>query len=211
MQKNKLSFDEIKKVIPANDENYATVDWKGIKFRIKTILSLEEMMGFVHGVVTSCFAEDTGEYLPEIKEFAVRCAVLEDYGNIELPDDLNEKYALVCGTDIVDCIAGSVDSTQLEDILNAIDEKVEHIAQSNIEALNKKMAEVVAKFESLEANISKVFSAVDADTVTKVASAVASGAFDEKKLVQAFSHQASAQNQWNDPLTHGGACGDRIQ
>lgn len=193
MQKNKLSFDEIKNVIPANDENYATVDWKGIKFRIKTILSLEEMMGFVHGVVTSCFAEDTGEYLPEIKEFAVRCAVLEDYGNIELPDDLNEKYALVCGTDIVDCIAGSVDSTQLEDILNAIDEKVEHIAQSNIEALNKKMAEVVAKFESLEANISKVFSAVDADTVTKVASAVASGAFDEKKLVQAFSHQASAQ------------------
>lgn len=192
MQKNKLSFDEIKKVIPANDENYATVDWKGTKFCVKTILSLEEMMGFVHGVVTSCFAEDTGEYLPEVKEFAIRCSVLEDYGNIKLPDDLNEKYALVYRTGIVDCIAGSVDSTQLEDILNAIDEKVEHIAQSNIEALNKKMAEVVAKFESLEANISKVFSAVDADTVTKVASAVASGTFDEKKLVQAFSHQASA-------------------
>lgn len=191
MQKNKLSFDEIKKVIPADDENYATADWKGIKFRIKTILSLEEMMGFVHGVVTSCFAEDTGEYLPEIKEFAIRCSVLEDYGNIELPDDLNEKYALVYGTGIVDCIASSVDSTQLEDILNAIDEKVEHIAQSNIEALNKKMAEVVAKFESLEANISNVFSAVDADTVTKVASAVASGTFDEKKLVQAFYHQTN--------------------
>lgn len=188
MSKSAVSIEDIENTIESECKPVTGIDWRGLTIPIKSHLSVSDMMEFTSGVVQSCFAVSTGEYIPEVKDFAIRCAVLAYYVGVELPEDLESKCDLVYGSDIVDCVIRSINATQYYSMCTAIDKKIDNIAQSNIEALNKQMGEVVAGFEALEEKLSGVFGSIDNDTVSKVAGAIANGSFDENKLVAAFQN-----------------------
>ena len=152
-------------------------------------------MTFVSDVVSSCFAENTNEYLPEIKDFSTRCCILENYAGFILPKSLGEKYEMVYNSDIVSFVVQYVEHMQFNAMLAAIDHKIEHQAQNNIEALNKQMNEVVAGLSALEKNLSSIFGGVDNETITKIAGAIADGSFDESKLVKAFTENADSDGK----------------
>lgn len=195
MSENKITIEEIKSAIADDFAPEVEVEWRGITLRVKKCLSLETMMMFVSDVVASCFAANTNEYLPEIKDFSTRCCILENYANITLPKTLSEKYELVYSSDIVSTVVQIVEHGQFNAMLAAIDRKIEHQAQNNIEALNKQMNEVVAGLSTLEQNLSGIFGGVDNDTIAKIAGAIADGNFDENKLVKAFSKEMSKDNK----------------
>lgn len=195
MSENKISIEEFKKVVAEDFEPVVDVDWRGLTLHIKKCLSLEEMMTFVSDVVSSCFAENTNEYLPEIKDFSTRCCILENYAGFILPKSLGEKYEMVYNSDIVSFVVQYVEHMQFNAMLAAIDHKIEHQAQSNIEALNKQMNEVVAGLSALEKNLSGIFGGVDNETITKIAGAIADGSFDESKLVKAFTENADSDGK----------------
>lgn len=186
MSENKISIEEFKNAVAQDFASEVDVNWRGITLHIKRCLSLETMMTFVSDVVASCFAADTNEYLPEIKDFSTRCSILECYAGIELPKNLAEKYDLIYSSDIISFVVQHVESGQFNTMLAAIDTKIEHQAQNNIEALNKQMNEVVSGLSALERNLSGIFGGIDNDTISKVAGAIANGSFDENKLVEAF-------------------------
>lgn len=192
MSENKISIEELNKAIAEDFEPVIEVEWRGLTLRIKKHLSLEEMMTFVSNVVSSCFAANTNEYLPEIKDFTTRCCILENYAGIVLPKSLNEKYEMVYSCDIVSAVAQHIEPMQFNAMLAAIDRKIEHQAQSNIEAMNKQMNEVIAGFSALEKNLSGIFGGIDNETITKIAGAIADGKFDENKLVKAFTNNVSS-------------------
>ena len=195
MSENKISIEEFKKVVAEDFEHVVDVDWRGLTLHIKKCLSLEEMMTFVSDVVSSCFAENTNEYLPEIKDFSTRCCILENYAGFILPKSLGEKYEMVYNSDIVSFVVQYVEHMQFNAMLAAIDHKIEHQAQNNIEALNKQMNEVVAGLSALEKNLSSIFGGVDNETITKIAGAIADGSFDESKLVKAFTENAGSDGK----------------
>lgn len=195
MSENKISIEEFKKVVAEDFEPVVDVDWRGLTLHIKKCLSLEEMMTFVSDVVSSCFAENTNEYLPEIKDFSTRCCILENYAGFILPKSLGEKYEMVYNSDIVSFVVQYVEHMQFNAMLAAIDHKIEHQAQNNIEALNKQMNEVVAGLSALEKNLSSIFGGVDNETITKIAGAIADGSFDESKLVKAFTENAGSDGK----------------
>lgn len=186
MSENKISIEEFKNAVAQDFAPEVEANWRGITLHIKRCLSLETMMTFVSDVVASCFAADTNEYLPEIKDFSTRCSILECYAGFELPKNLAEKYDLVYSSDIVSFVVQYVESGQFNSMLAAIDRKIEHQAQNNIEALNKQMNEVISGLSALERNLSGIFGGIDNDTISKVAGAIANGSFDENKLVEAF-------------------------
>ena len=186
MSENKINIDEFKAAINAISTPDTVVEWHGIEMTIKRFLSLEEMLTFVNDVVSSCFEEKTGEYIPEIKDFAIRCSIMESYAGFVLPSDLSEKYSMIYNSDIVSFIVKHIDKNQFESILSSIDDKIEHQAQNNIEAINKQMNELIAGFSTIEQNLSNIFGNVDSDTISKIAGAIVDGSFDEKKLVDAF-------------------------
>ena len=161
-------------------------EWNGIKLSVNKTISFGKMMEFVRNVTDSCFAIDTGEYLPEIVDFAEACSILEFYGNIELPDDIEEKYQIVYCTDILMAVITHVNTDQLEDIIDAVNKKIKHRARSNIEALTKQMNEAIGTFNSLEESLSKVFAGVDGDTITSLVKAMSNGGFNEDKVVDAI-------------------------
>lgn len=198
MSENTFSIEKINKVISEDFEPFVETDWHGLTIHIKTHLSLEEMMTFVSDVVSSCFAASTNEYLPEIKDFSTRCSILESYAGLVLPKSLDKKYEIVYGCDIVPFVAQQVDQSQFKAILSSIDKKINHQAQSNIEAMNKQMNEVISGFSTLERKLSGIFENIDNKTITKIATAIADGKFDESKLVEAFTKDTNS-----DPkITH---------
>lgn len=183
---NTVSIEELKNVVSERFESSVEVNWHGLIFDVKKCLSLKEMLMFVRDVVSSCFLEDTNEYSPEIKDFALRCCVLEYYAGIVLPESIEEKYEIVYNSNLASFITRRIEETQFNAMLQAIDEKIEHLAQSNIEALNSKMTDVLSDFSTLEEKLSGVFENIDNETVSKIAGAIANGSFDERKLVEAF-------------------------
>lgn len=193
MSENNISIEELNKAIAEDFTPVVEIDWRGLTLHIKKYLSLEEMMTFVSDVVSSCFAANTNEYLPEIKDFTTRCCILESYAGIVLPKSLNEKYEMVYSCDIVSTVAQHIESMQFNAMLAAIDRKIEHQAQSNIEAMNKQMNELIAGFSAIEKNLSGIFGGVDNETITKIAGAIADGKFDENKLVKAFTNNVSSE------------------
>ena len=195
MPENRISIEEYKNAITNDFNTVVDIDWRGLTLSIKKCLSLEEMMTFVKDVVSSCFAANTNEYLPEIKDFSTRCCILESYAGFVLPESLSEKYDMVYGSDIVSFVAQNVEHTQFNAMLSAIDRKIEHQAQSNIEALNKQMSEVISGLSAIEKNLSGIFGGIDNETITKIAGAVADGSFDESKLVKAFAEGVSSDGK----------------
>lgn len=184
-----------KTVIPMdNIQNEVETEWGGTVITVKHYLSVFNMMQFTDGVVRSCFIADTGEYVPEVKDFAIRCAILEYYANIELPAEIEAKCDLVYGTNIVAFVLQYANGEQFNNMRDAIDAKVDNMAQANIEAMNKQMMEIAAGLKDLEKKLEDVFSGVDSNTVSKIAGALANGAFDERKLVQAFSENMAQKN-----------------
>lgn len=188
----KVSVNALERVVKSTFTPTTQVEWNGIALEVKKVLSLNEMLEFVSNVVESCFSSDTGAYLPEVKDFAMRCAVLEYYGNFSLPENTEYKYELVYGSDAVMFVMQHVDGYQFNEMMSAIDKKIEHRAQSNIEALTKQMNDVINGLSEIEKSVSEIFGGVDNATITKIAEAIAGGSFDESKLVSAFMEQRNS-------------------
>lgn len=185
-------------LIAATNADYTPVieiNWRGIPIQITKHLSLEGMLSFVENVVSNCFAYDTGAYIPEARDFITRCAILESYTNLTLPDDINEKYDVVYSSNIVSFVLQQIDQGEFNSICTAIEKKIDNLAQSNIEALTKQMNEVVAGFNTLEQNLSNIFNGIDNETIAKVAGAIVKGGFDEDKLVKAFMAERKADSK----------------
>lgn len=184
-----LTLDDFNKVYDSMSDMHDDVEWSGLKLRIKKNITLQEMIRFVEHVSTYCFANENGEYMPEIKDFAVRCETLETYANIKLPEDIEERCKLVYCTDIYLTVISHVASEQYNALLMAVNKKVKHQAASNIEAVAHQINDIASKFTEIEEGISKLFDGIDADTINGIAGALANGKFDEDKLAKAVLAQ----------------------
>ena len=160
----------------------ATIVWNDNTLTVYRRLTFAEMLGFVKNVVELCFSE-ADEYLPEVQDFALRSSVIQYYGRIALPPDIEQKYTLVYDTDLCKVIMDNIDKEQFNAMLDAISMKIRYRAQANIEELRRNMNDMIRRFEELEYNIASIFTGIDGDTMRSVADAVSSGAFDMEKLV----------------------------
>lgn len=190
-----VSIEKLKNI--ADDEFSSVMDmnWNDMQLHIKKYLSIEEMMLFVNNVVSSCFANETNEYLPEIKDFAIRCAILTYYTSLALPESLSERYEIAYIPNLVSFIINYVDIEQYNAMLDAIDRKTKYRAHSNIEAVNQQMNEIINNFNDLEDKLVDIFSGIDSNTISNIASAIANGSFDEHKLVEAFASEKSSDGK----------------
>ena len=182
----KISITTLEKAMAADYIPTATFEWRGVEITVNKTLSLEDMMVFVNNVTSLCFKESDGTYLPEIKDCIIKSCIVELYTNLTLPSNISRKYDLLYRTDIVSAIVQHVNQVQLHDILEAIDCKIDNMAQANIEVTNRQIAELYTTFNSLQERIEGIFSGVTQEDLTNLVSAMSNGAIDEEKLVQAY-------------------------
>ncbi|MBR1525582.1 MAG: hypothetical protein IJ640_02865 [Prevotella sp.] len=181
-----ISINAMERVVKESGDTVITKEWHGSELVIQRRLGLLDMMSFVDGVVKTCFTGDEHKYTPEVRDFAIRCSILEMYANFTLPQNVEKRYEFVYGCDAVDNVVQEIDATQFDLILQAIDEKIQFVADAHIEAINQQMNELYASFAELENHLSAVFEGVDADGMANIVKALQSGNLDEEKLVNAY-------------------------
>ena len=189
--KKKISISAFENIMKDTYTSTKTIAWNGVEITIQRTLSFKDFLTFVDTVVKNCFSIDNNAYMPEIKDFAIRCCVLEMYANFALPINVERKYDLAYCTDAVQTVISEINPEQYNVLISAIDSKIENMAQANIEALNKQMSEISSAFENMQNQMSGVFEGVGAEEMSKLIGAISDGSFDESKLVQAYIDQTN--------------------
>lgn len=184
-QKN-ISINTFDKIMKATYEPTATVSWNDIDITVKKTLSLQEMMEFVEAVVQLCFDEESGNYLPEVRDFAIKLNTLTNYANFKMPQNLNHQYELIYCTNAFETVLTKVNVAQFNEMCMSIDKKIQHRVDANVEALNKQVGQLLDSFENLEQKMAALYEGVDNESMSKMISAIENGVFSEQKLVQSY-------------------------
>ena len=182
----KISINALDKIMKENYTPTETFDWYGVEVAVKKTLSFKEVLEFVDSVTKSCFSSEDGAYIPEVKDFAVKTCILEKYANFTLPNNVEHKYELIYQTNAIEEVLHRVNGQQFNEIMCAVNDKINHLAQANIEAVNRQMTELYTAFDNLQKQLEGMFSGVNPEDFTKLLGAFGDGGIDEAKLVEAF-------------------------
>lgn len=192
----KITVNAFERVMKETYTPTETFDWNGVEVIVKKTLSLKEMLEFVDTVVKSCFTDTEGVYIPEVKDFILKACVLEKYANFTMPRNLETQYDLIYHTDALERVLGYVNVQQFNEICCAINAKIEHQAQANVEAAHKQMNALFDAFDSLQTQLGGVFAGVGENDVRAVVDALSQGALDEEKLARAY---IAVKNESTEP------------
>ena len=184
----KVSVNSLEKAVSEHATNdLVEKEWGGISFVVKPLLSFKEMLTFVDGVVKSCFTPTDGTYIPEIKDFAIRCSIIEIYANLSMPSNVEKRYSIACGCDdLIDTIMSCVNKRQFHAMIEAIDEKIEHTAEANISDITSRINDVYTSFAAIENQFADIFGNVNKDDIGKMVSSLTNGGFSENAIVKAI-------------------------
>lgn len=150
------------------DDNIVTETLHGTEdviIHIQKTLSLSEMISFVQEVVESCVDMETGDYVPEAYDFAVRVGVLTHYANFTMPTNMDKKYFLVYNTNAFQQVLEHIDEHQFNDIIRAIDKKIQFMLSVISSTAIGKINEVIAKFGEIAEVGSKAFGEMDTEDI----------------------------------------------
>lgn len=191
----KISVINNENVKKAFNGNEVTINWNGGKLCIKRVLSVSEMLSFVANVVDGCFNGDNNEYTPELMDFVFLREVLDKYTNVDIPTDIEDLYALLYQTDLIDVVLDNVNGRQFNKMYAAIMDKVKFITNTNATKVVSQMEEIAAQAKALVDNFSGLLNDVTAEDINSLIAAIANlGSLDEGKLVEAvIAHQEEAK------------------
>lgn len=190
---NRIDASTLVEAVNKITEQTTEFEWNGMNIVVNRTLPMETMLEFVDYVVKTCFSDD-GEYLPEVKDFAIKSCLLEMYANFDLPKDLPTRYAVIYNSDIVDAVLNRIEGRQFGEIINAIEQKIANLAQANVQMVYAQMNRINDEFENLQNNIAALFTGVEQDDIKKLVNAISNGNIDEGKIVQAFASQNKKAN-----------------
>ena len=187
----RISVNAFERAMKETNQVVETFDWNGIEVTVKRNLSLKEMLEFVDTVVKSCFAKDTNAFMPEIRDFATKACILEKYANFTMPRNIEAQYTLIYGTDVVACVCERINSQQLNEICSAITDKLKHLAQANIESIERQMNNLYSTVKDLVEKFAHIFEGVSESDIKNLTKLLAGESVDEEKIVQAVLNKKS--------------------
>lgn len=155
MEENKttISFLDFEEDINARYENEAVVNWLGRDIKIKKKLALYEVLNFVDDVVDNCYqGDDVKTFMPELKDYAIKFCMITFYTNIILmnnPDgestDSDNNFTpdiFITRSGIIDVIKQHIDTRQFDEIVLAIESKIEYINQTYVAGVMSDISKV---------------------------------------------------------------------
>ena len=160
-------------------------EWNGITINIKDKLTNVDAIRFTKVVTDLCFAE-SGEYLPEVFEYAYNYAVVSFYSDILLPNTIEDQYKILMFTDLVQEILNCVDSKQFESIFDATNEKIDFKVKTEIDAVKKQAEDMIHAVDSLLTKFNDTFGEFNDKEIKGLVKALSSGKIDEKKIMDAY-------------------------
>lgn len=169
---------------------------------VRRHISIDEMIGFVDFVVNNCFQDDNETYLPELKDFLVRVAVIQKYTNIELPESYEDQYNFVYGSDLVPMIIDeAICHDEFKNMMQAIDAKIGFVESVEHREYKKKIDEIYSSLMSLTDQVSQMYSEMSPDELTnlvKVFAGMSDGSVNDEEITKAMMRYKESQNKEGD-------------
>lgn len=167
------------------NNNVETFEWYGTDIVIKHSIGLSDVLEFVNNVVESCFGE-SGNFIPEVMDFAIKGNILTKYANLTMPENLEHRYDLIYQTDIVDEVCKRINRAQLQEVISSISKKIDYLCSVNASVVQQKLNELVIAFEGMQKQTASLFDNVSNEDIEKLIGAVSSGSISEEKIVEAY-------------------------
>lgn len=179
------SFDKAAKEVV---QNTSVQEWRGIELEITHSLGLTDVLEFANDVTMSCFGE-TGNYIPEVMDFAIKSNILTRYSNLTMPANLEHRYDLIYQTDIVETVCRHINMEQLHEVVASINRKIDYLCSANVSTIQQKLTELVSAFENMQKQTAGAFANVSNDDIHKLLNAISNGNLSEDKIVEAYMKQ----------------------
>ena len=167
------------------NNNVETFEWYGTDIIIKHSIGLSDVLEFVNNVVESCFGE-SGNFIPEVMDFAIKGNILTKYANLTMPENLEHRYDLIYQTDIVDEVCKRINRAQLQEVISSISKKIDYLCSVNASVVQQKLNELVIAFEGMQKQTASLFDNVSNEDIEKLIGAVSGGSISEEKIVEAY-------------------------
>ena len=167
------------------NNNIETFEWYGADIIIKHSIGLSDVLEFVNNVVESCFGE-SGNFIPEVMDFAIKGNILTKYANLTMPENLEHRYDLIYQTDIVDEVCKRINRAQLQEVISSIGKKIDYLCSVNASVVQQKLNELVIAFEGMQKQTASLFDNVSNEDIEKLIGAVSGGSISEEKIVEAY-------------------------
>ena len=167
------------------NNNVETFEWYGTDIVIKHSIGLSDVLEFVNNVVESCFGE-SGNFIPEVMDFAIKGNILTKYANLTMPENLEHRYDLIYQTDIVDEVCKRINRAQLQEVISSISKKIDYLCSVNASVVQQKLNELVIAFEGMQKQTASLFDNVSNEDIEKLIGAVSGGSISEEKIVEAY-------------------------
>lgn len=179
-KQERVSIRKFEEAAAKDYDQIKNIEWNGINIEIKSTLSLKEMAQFVSHAVKACFSPEDGSYVPEAKDFAIRALIILLYTNITLPSNQEKMYECLYGSSIVHVVTQELNKLQLDIILDAIDDKIEYLANTHTNEIGKQ----ISKLGEFGEQLSNMFNGITKEDINNIANAVGDGNIDEEKLMR---------------------------
>ncbi len=181
----KVSVALFDKIMKEHFQNEVTVNWHETEVSVKRTLSLTEMLSFVNDVVESCFNDELG-FMPEVMDFAIKSNILTRYANFSMPDNLEHRYQMVYATDAVDTVCAAVNTTQLQEIVDAVNSKVQFLCDSKANLIQERINRVLDGMEKMQDVTKDIFNGLSQNDLKALMAAVTDHGLDAEKIVGAY-------------------------
>ena len=174
--------------------NEMDVQWEGIDIHITPTISMKSMIEFVEDVVDSCFRE-SGDYVPQIMDYAIQENIVTRYSNLALPNDLEKKYELLIDTEIADFICQHINQSQFREILKSIDRKLRYLSDTDVQKVRMDIANLFDAFDRMQETVSASIAKLDMDSIAKLSQSFADGNFSTDAVVKAMADNIRAKDE----------------
>lgn len=195
-QIEKISVDAFERQVEANrPNNISTFMWGDVEVSVKRRLPFADVLEFVDNVVKTCFTQKDLTYLPEVKNFTIKSNVLTMYANFTMPSNVEYQYELIYDSNIVSEVITYIDREQFDEILAAIDDKIDAEIQIGASMLKAQVSKLITSISDLESRFSDIFSGIGEKEMADMISAITDGKFDADKLISVyFDKKKRAEN-----------------
>jgi len=173
----------------ATDPNsaYTMIRWRDSAITIKTQLSLAEVFGFAVTVESLCFSGDEHVYLPELREFAIRDAIMEYYGCFEMPEDFAERYRIVeSNLQLLQKICENVNQEQLDSLVNGTREKMHRLFELDTASATAQMANIASSIATFQEQVKPFLDVIEDGAFGEFVSWMQNGDERTGKVLKSF-------------------------
>ena len=163
---NKIAVRKFAEVVDTNNVvEIPLMNVEGVNIEIKKTISFQDMIAFVESVVELCIDKESGEYIPQIRDFAIKRELLTKYANFTLPQSVEKAYEYIYNSEVVNLVLSHINQVQFSEIVSSVDSKIRYTLDNVNSAAISSVTSLIAKLDSAVDESSAMFDGIEHDDV----------------------------------------------